>query len=392
MKILQLCNKSPLPPKEGGSIAMYHLAQALISAGHEIDVLTVTTPKYAPDNKIIKQFEDKNYTFDFQYIDTDIKVSGALRSLFCGESYHVARFRNEASMKKLVHKLNEKKYDVVLFETLYMSSYLETVRQHSDAKCVLRSHNIEHQIWQGVSEKEKNILKRTYLKYLTKKLKQFELKMIPLFDAIACISEAEMLYYRIISANCNAGIVPFGISEPETREINSEAQGFYHLGSMDWMPNVEGVEWFLKYVVPILEKKAPEIRIDIAGRNMPERFLNFKSPVVNIIGEVDDALIFAAKHATLVVPLFSGSGIRIKIIEAMSLGKAVISTSIGAEGILAENGKHIFIADDPQSFARYMMKLDSEPETIANIGANAKKLIITNHNYQAVLSAFDKLV
>lgn len=392
MRILQLCNKSPLPPKEGGPIAMYHLAKALISAGHQVDVLAVSTPKFSPDNQTIENHTDKLYNIETEFINTNISVKGAFMAFLKAKPYHVERFISQRFSEKLLQKVKQHQYDLVIFETLYMAPYLRVVRENSNAVCVLRSHNIEHQIWKRVAFNEKNPLKRKYIQYLADKLRTYENSKIPEFDAVACISNYEKQYYHLIAPDTASEVVPFGIQIPETPLQGYEGSGFYHMGSMDWMPNIEGIKWLLKYVVPVIEKNAPEIRVNLAGRNMPAWVYENKSPVLNVIGEVDDAAKFIGSQSVLLVPLLSGSGIRIKIIEAMSMGKAVISTTTGAEGIHVIHEENIFLADDPQSFAEAIIYLYTHPEKVYSTGKKGRELMMKNHNYQAAVASFDKLL
>lgn len=392
MNILQLCNKSPLPPKEGGSIAMYHLAQALITNGHSVDVLSVSTPKYNPSQIIIDEFLKSDYTYENVFINTNVTAAGAIKSFLKGEPYHIIRFIHDNFSKVLLEKLQKKKYDLVIFETLYMSPYLDVVRENSDAICMLRSHNIEHQIWKRIALNENNLLKKWYLNYLANGLKKYEIQTIGNFDLIACISDAEKEYYRSVSPGCRAELLPFGIEISVSEQNSARGSGFYHIGSMDWWPNIEGIQWLLHHVIPVLEKKCPQIRISLAGRNMPEWVRDCKSPIIEVIGEVNNATEFIESKSVLIVPLLSGSGIRIKIIEAMSVGKAVISTTTGAEGIHVTNDVDICLADEPEAFADAIIKLFHHPEKASSVGLKGMELIAVNHSYNSAYSAFEKLI
>ncbi len=393
MRILQLCNKSPLPPREGGAIAMYHLALALIQSGHHVDVLAVTTPKFSHDQQMAKNFEGPRSSFEYCFIDTSVKVSGAISAFIMRKPYHVVRFDNDIFRQKLLKKIQLSNYDLVIFETVYMACYLEDVKKHSKAFCLLRSHNIEHQIWKRIASHEKNILKKFYFRHLSKMLKKYERKIAGLFNAIGCISPTEAEYYRALCSSCRANVLPFGLNiSDDTSDDYSGGRDFYHIGSMDWLPNIEGIRWLINYVVPVLEREAPQVRIHLAGRNMPEWLEKYSSPSVVIHGEVEDALKFASDKMGLLVPLLSGSGIRIKMIEAMAMGKAVIATSIGAEGINVKHERDILIADDPVEFAGAIIRLFNYPEEAERIGRNGKQLVLGEHTYQAALAALEKLL
>ena len=138
------------------------------------------------------------------------------------------------------------------------------------------------------------------------------------------------------------------------------------------MPNVQGVEWFLKEVWPLVHKEIPNAKVHIAGRHMSSDFLNRKVPGVNFVGEVENAKNFIQKYAISVVPLLSGSGIRIKIIEGMALGKAIVTTSVGVEGINT-NKTNCFVADTPEQFAQSMIELYKDESIIEKTSSDARK-------------------
>jgi len=391
MKILQICNKSPIPPKEGGPIAMYHLAQALISAGHNVDVLAIETPKYTASKKDIDKYTNSSYTYQAIFVDTTVKLMTAAYSFLRNAPYHVERFENNKVKKQLQSMLKSKQYDIILFETLYMTPYLQICRKFSKATCVLRSHNIEHQIWERLKNNETNLLKKLYLTQLTNALKRYEQQHLDKYDAIACISQGEVQYYNSFINLNKIKVVPFGV-EIQNTKINNEINHFYHIGSMDWLPNIEGIEWLIKKVLPILQKSENSIKLFLAGRNMPEWLSSFQNEMLEVVGKVDDINTFLHDKAVLVVPLFSGSGIRIKIIEAMSLGKIIISTSLGAEGIAYQNEKNILIADTADTFAKTMIEVSQNIDNYKQIGIEAKKLIEQKHSYNNVIDSFNNLI
>jgi glycosyltransferase involved in cell wall biosynthesis len=155
---------------------------------------------------------------------------------------------------------------------------------------------------------------------------------------------------------------------------------FFHIGSMDWMPNQEGIKWFMDNCMPILAQEFPENKILLAGRNMPKWVDNYKFHNLEIIGEINNAIDFINSCDIMFVPLFSGSGIRIKIVEGMSLGKVIISTTIGAEGIDCSDGINILIADTPEQFIEKFRFCVDNPNHCKIIGANAIALINDRHN------------
>jgi glycosyltransferase involved in cell wall biosynthesis len=214
-------------------------------------------------------------------------------------------------------------------------------------------------------------------------LKSYELGKLNDYDGIVSITKNDGDFF--VKNGCKIPLIdiPFGISLAkfkEERNIQTEFPSLFHIGAMNWIPNVEGIKWFLDKVWPQVHLDFPELKFYIAGREMPDWITNLKLKNIEVVGEVDDALDFIASKSIEVVPLFSGSGIRIKIIEGMAAGKAVISTSIGAEGINVQNGKNILLANDPESFVKAIKKCVEDQHYCDEIGIRAKALIEKDHD------------
>ena len=398
MKILFLCNKSPYPPKEGGPMAMNANIEGLIAAGHQVKVLALNTNKYfvKPD-EIPQQYIDKT-KIELIYQDLSIKPFNAFLNLFSKKSFHVERFISESFAEKIVETLEQDKYDIVQLEMLYMTPYINVIRKHSKAKIILRSHNVEHLIWERVMAITENPLKRYYLAGLTRKLKNYELNAINQYDGIATISKKDAEFYLKNNSSVPVEDISFGV-DMNQYEVSSESFEFpslFHLGSMNWMPNEEGIKWFIETTWNLVSKKYPDLKFYLAGRMMPEWLENLTKENIDVIGEVDDAQEFINSKAVMIVPLFSGSGIRIKIIEGMALGKAIVSTEIGAEGIAYTHGKNILIANTPEEFLNEIEKFVSNKAYCDEVGANARKLIENNHDIgtitQKLLSFYQRVL
>ena len=400
MRILQLCNKPPYPPLEGGSIAMNNITQGLLDASHELKVVAISSFKNEVNiDEFPKEYLDKT-KFESVFVDLRIKPKAAFINLFSKNSYHVQRFISLNFENKLKQILGEETFDIVQLETLFMTPYIKVIRQFSDAKIVLRSHNIEHLIWKRVAKFEKNALKRWYINRLATTLSNYEKKTINQYDGIASISKKDIEYF--IKEGCIKPItdITFGIDVENFNTNNSslkESQiSLFHIGAMNWIPNQEGIKWFLVNVWQDINAIFNNLELYLAGRKMPEWLLNSTYPNVIIKGEVEDSKEFVNSHSIMIVPLFSGSGLRIKIIEAMALGKTVISTTIGAEGINYTNNENIIIADSKEEFISAITTCIDNPEFCKTIGLNASKLIKAEHNNriitQRLVSFYEDLI
>lgn len=376
MRILQLCHKPPCPPKDGGCIAMNILTKGLLKAGCTVKVLSIHTHKHDFE----PQHLDKSYltetAIESVFVDTRINLVDAFSNLITQDSYNVSRFFSPDYDKVLTRVLNGQTYDVVLLESLFMTPYIDTIRRHSKAQVILRSHNLEYIIWERVAKGSKNPAKKTYLKLLAKQLKLHEMNVFKEVDGIVAISSSDDLKYKKMGFKGKLITIPFSIdSEKMTFTPFKANKQLFHLGSMDWMPNVEGVEWFLNEIWPGVIKKNPAIELWIAGREMSSELRLRKDKNLHVLGAVNDAYSFMKEHGIMIVPLLSAGGIRVKIIEGMALGVPIVSTTIGAEGIGCIHNENILIANTPKEFADAIERLMSSPELGKRIAENARKLV-----------------
>ena len=186
MRVLQITNKPLLPLIDGGCIAMHQITQSLLQNKVAVDVLSIATPKHT--------FKKELYTtFNAQaaFVDTSIQPFKAFRQSFKTQPYILKRFESKDFEALIIDTLKKNSYDIIHFESLYTTPYLEVVKKHSNAKLVYRAHNIEHQIWEANASLEKNAFKKAYLQRMAKQLKKVEETIPALFDAIVPISATD---------------------------------------------------------------------------------------------------------------------------------------------------------------------------------------------------------
>ncbi len=267
-----------------------------------------------------------------------------------------------------------------------MSPYIETLRKYSKAKIVLRAHNIEHLIWQRLAKSTRNPLKGFYLNHLATTLKNYEYNILDAYDGIVPITRKDSDFF---GSACNKPVIPisFGVNPDQwsLNETDPIENALFHIGSMNWLPNEEGIKWFLSEVWPLLHQTLPSLKLYLAGREIPTWLRELQLNNVEVVGEAPNAQEFIRSKSISIAPLLSGSGIRIKIIESMVMGKAVIATTIGAEGINYTRGKDIMIADTPEAFREAVKYLYENPEHRIKIGNNARRLILEEHNNPALV-------
>lgn len=388
MKILMLCNKSPWPKREGGPIAMHAMISGLLQAGHSVKVLAANTNKYNVDPETVPvDFKEKT-DIEFVTIDLSLSIWGALFNFLKGTSYHVSRFHTKAFAQKITEILLHDTFDIIQLETLHMATYLDIIRKYSKAPVVLRAHNIEHKIWQRIAENCPNPVKRIYINHLYRTLRRFEFGVLNKMDGIVAITPVDARNFDRLSHSTNIVSIPFGINLETlpANPVQPAEPSLFHIGTMNWFPNEEGIRWLIDEVWPKVSQRLPEIELHLAGRYMPEWLQKLSVPRITVDGEVPDVWEYMQRFSIMVVPLFSGSGIRIKIVEAMAAGKAIITTAIGAEGINYENGQHLIIAKDARSFTDAVIKICNDRQLRDSLGKNARLLIAKEHDNRKLMN------
>lgn len=381
MKVLQICHKIPYPPHDGGSIAIYNTSIGLLENEIEVNVLAINPSRDHINIDIIPEAYKAQTKFTSVDVDTGIRPGKAFLNIFSQKSYFAERFDSTEFQKAIIEKITSETYDVIQLEHLYMCVYIEPIRKYSDAKIVLRTQNVEFEIWKGYLKNMSNPLKKIFVQVAAKRLKNFEISSLSKVDGIIAITSKDADTFKQYISDVPVIDVPVSFRDSLLTKVDGEKQyekfpAVYHLGSMDWRPNVEAINWFIKDIFPLVVKKLPDIRIYLAGKKMPQFLFQKSNGNLIVEGKVEDAVKYQEDKAIMFVPLLSGSGIRAKIIEGMSMGKTVISTSVGAQGIACTNNENILIADTPEEFAIQFEKCVNSEQRCRKIGNNAKKFAI----------------
>ncbi|QEM13261.1 glycosyltransferase family 4 protein [Mucilaginibacter rubeus] len=387
MKILILTHRVPFPQNGGYAIVVCNTIKGLIALGHEVALVALNGKKYhgsvqTTEDELLQKIQYTSYD-----ININVSVLDAIGNLFSKKSNDVDRYYDAEFEKLLLRELRQTAYDVIQFEGLFVTPYLAAVRKHAKARLIYRSHNIEHQVWMRLAQQKSDLFKKWYLHLLARKVKDYELQQLNKFDAIAVFTNEDKKTLLSYGATIPVEIFPVGISLPDYKPNynKTEFPSLFFLGSLDWMPNREGIEWFIESFYKDLTDGDLRVKFYVAGHNIPDSFDDYEvMGKIFIQGEVDDASEFVNSKAIMVVPLLSSGGMRVKIVEGMAMEKCIISTSLGAEGINFTNGSNILIANNRQEFYDAIERCITDEEFCRNIGLNARRLIEEQHDVHVV--------
>lgn len=384
LKILQVCPKYPYPLVDGGAIAMFNMTRAFYNGGHDVTVLGMNTAKHNIDLKDFPDSIRRMANFHAVEVNTQTQLFDALASFMFArrESYHVRRFTSDLFEQELIHILTgEEDFDVIQLETLYMAIYLPLIRKYApDALISLRIHNIEHEIWKRIADNTRNPLWNFVYSETAKRIEEYERKVFAegKYDVLVPITrrdggKAKGLGNERPDRFCLSGM---DMATIDSQRIKQDYNTVFFLGALDWRPNLEGLQWFLKFVWPIIHRTYPDVKFHIAGRRMPNSISGLKGKNIVIDGEVPDAVAYMKSKGVMIAPLFSGSGMRVKLMEGMAYGKAIVGTHISAEGIPGvRHGDHMLLTDDSVEFANHVSVLLEDHNLLRTLGNHAKSLV-----------------
>ena len=366
--------------------------------GVDITLFSINPSKHRVDVDDIYDPVFDNIKFYSFSLDTEVNIWGAFFNIFSNQSYNVSRYYDDEAAKLLEEVLKENEFDIIQFEGLFIVPYLDVVKANSKAKIIYRAHNIEFDVWERIAMTESFTPRRRYLQFLARRLKVYETEQINRFHQIFAISEQDR--QSIVRFGGQAGIEVFPVALDFDKYVSDASKTsfptLFHLGAMDWRPNKEGLEWFLDEIWPDIEKLSSELRFYIAGKNMQREFFEYDSDNLVVEGEVFDAVEFINSKAIMIVPLLSGSGMRVKIIEGMAMSKCIIATSMAAEGIKCMHDKDILIADTADEFYRAILKCITNPNKWREIGENARRTVERDHDISSIsermLNIYQKLL
>jgi glycosyltransferase involved in cell wall biosynthesis len=387
MHILIITNRIPFPLKDGASIATYNLAKGAHQLGHQVTMLCMN-PSRDPGDPKARELQE---VADVISIDVDNKITmiGAALNLLATKPFHISRFQSSVFSDVLTDLLTkaerEGTFDLIVLDGLFVTQYAPVIRSKTQATLVYRAHNAEHLIWQGVAQQTRG-LKGWYIERQARKLKKYEQHAIEQFDRVIALSESDANIFRTLGCTTPITVSPLGVEVPAL--IPDEAAEFpslFFIGSLDWIPNQEGLRWFLDQVWPLVHKVHPDLQFHIAGKRAPDWIREIRLNGVNFVGEVEDAGAFMKSRGLMVIPLLSGSGMRIKILEGASLGKSMVTTSKGLEGIDFQHEREVLVADAPEEFAQAILKCVDHKTFYESLGRSAHASVQSKYENKTLI-------
>jgi len=366
----------------GASTRNYHLLKTL-ARQHRVSLLAQVDSAEAAAYSDTPQLED--IAENVQLVALPASHPKRLRqfmSVAQGKSYSLGVSRVEKVQKALDVLLSHDHYDAVLFESVLLAGY--RLPQH--IRVIIDQHNIEHELLYRTCQYERKWLRKWYNWWEYRLLKPAEIELCRKANLILVTSERERLLLQSMLPDNVSEVVPNGVDTETFQEICVEqevAKQIIFTGAMDYYPNIDAVLSFAQRCWPRIRIQIPDATWQIVGRNPPPEVRRLAGiPGINVTGTVPDVRPYLAASALAIAPLSIGGGTRLKILEALAMRKAVVSTSLGCEGLAVEPGKHLIAADQPEVFAQAVIELIGNPGRRRALGIAGRSLVEAEYSWE----------
>lgn len=392
MHLLWLKTELLHPVDKGGRIRTYNMLRAL-KRKHRITYLTLDNGGAAQDAAA----RAAEYCHDLIRVPFTeaprrsprfwLELAGNLMSPL---PYAVAKYRSDAMRAEIERAVRERGVDLVVCDFLFPS---QNVPDGLPCRTVLFQHNVEAMIWKRHAQVREGRLSHGYFKAQWRRMARFERAECRRFDQVVAVSSDDAEVLEREYGLSGVADVPTGVDTDYFRPSGAEAQEPFDLvftGSMDWMPNEDGILWFVDEILPRIHRRRPEATLTVVGRNPPPRIaaLAGRDARLRVTGTVPDVRPYLERASVFVVPLRVGGGTRLKVYEALAMERALVSTTIGAEGLPVTDGRHLLLADDPAAFADAVVGLLDDPARSRQLGADGAAFVREHFGWDRVADDF----
>jgi glycosyltransferase involved in cell wall biosynthesis len=393
MKVIWVKAGGLVPLDSGGKIRSYHIASELAKT-HEVTLFTFYARESNDEHHTLRPVFSKVVTHPL-----DISAGRGfgeslsyLKSFFARLPYSITKYCRPEVARHLRQVLCAEKYDVILCDFLTPAA---AIPFDLNIPVVIFTHNVEATILQRHWEVAANPAWKYVFKREYEKMREAELYYLRECAHVLTVSDADKAFFAKDISPSKISTIPTGVDVDYFQPmLGEELDSLVFTGSMDWMPNEDGIIFFVKQILPLVRQTRPAVKLWVVGRKPSNEIkaLAEIDPGIAVTGRVENIRPFIAKGSVYIVPLRVGGGTRLKIFEAMAMGKAVVSTTIGAEGLPVTSGSDIVLTDDPSQFANAVCRLLESVEDRKRIGSAARKLVETEYSWAAAAKNLDNLL
>lgn len=394
MKILWVKAGGLVPPDTGGKIRSYNILRELVRE-HSVTFFSFYAAHPNDSHANLKQIFDRVVCVPLslpvpksraEMLDYGIRLLSA-------QPYLITKYCRAEVRRKLRVLLQRETYDVIVCDFV---SPAGVIPWDSRIPKVLFTHNVEAVIWQRHYEVATNPFWKAISWWEWRKTAAAEQRYLRLADRVLTVSETDRDTFGTFLDARKITVIPTGVDVGYFQPVPTEEtpDSLVFTGSMDWLPNEDAIFYFVEAILPLIKEQHPSVSLEVVGRNPSRRLQGLleTEKSVHLTGWVEDIRPFLARGSVCIVPLRIGGGTRLKIFEAMAMGKAVVSTAVGAEGLPVQTGQNILLADTPNDFAASVASLLRDSCQRRRLGTAARRLVLENYSWRKVAETFSRVL
>ncbi len=394
MRILWVKAGGLVPPDTGGKIRSYNILREL-ARRHSITFFSFHGAHENDQHPGLKDVFERVVCVPLALPAP--KSSGELADygirLFSPQPYGITKFCRREVRQQLRALLKQEEYDVILCDFLTPAG---VIPWDSPIPKVLFTHNVEAMIWKRHYEIAKNPVWKGISWWEWRKMEAAERRYLRLADRVLTVSETDRDAFASFLPGQTITVIPTGVDVDYFKPMPVEElpNSLVFTGSMDWLPNEDAICYFVEAILPLVKPQCPDLVLEVVGRN-PSRKLQAlaeNEKALRLTGWVEDIRPFLARDSVCIVPLRIGGGTRLKIFEAMAMGKAIVSTTVGAEGLPVQSGENILLADTPNDFAESVLSLMRDVKQRRRLGSAARTLVEENYSWSKIADGFSRIL
>ena len=383
MKILFLSPTVPFPLTDGGRIRVFNLLKQIATRSDVTLLALETQPADADGVAELQQLGIQVHLVPNAPTLPRVSFGTLVTAFLKQQPITIARYALPAYRQKFRELVATEGFDLVHYEMFHTAQF----RMDTDLPGVLSQQNVDSEIWRRLCGETTNPFYK--FAYWTQQLafQRYERVISPKFDAVTCTSDIDAAVFQRHCSEDTIEIIPNGVDITHYQpDFTSEAPAhLIYIGSMDWYPNEDAVAFFADEALPQIQEKVPDVQFSIVGGNPSARVKRLaEREGIVVTGRVPEIKPYFAEATVFVVPLRIGSGTRLKILEALAMGKSIVSTSVGAEGLDLKDRKEIFIADEPIAFADAVIRLLTDPTLRRRIGKNGRARVEQDYDWRSI--------
>ena len=362
-----------------------------IAEKHQVTLLSfLWNDQQVPAAKELEKYFHKVITVKIKKPSKLRFLQESISNIFSFSPLVIHKYFSNEMKNRLIELLNEEKFDVIHFDHLHMAQYRIYVKIKIT---ILDEHNIEYIIWDRYCETESNFLKKAFLIWQRKKMKDYEKNIVQRFHLCLTVSTQDMQILKTLSPNTDVTVINNGVDINYFRSFkeNEEPYSLVFTGSMNWLPNEDAMVYFINDIYPLIKKSVPDVKLYIVGHSPTAKINRITvNQNITVTGLVRDVRPYLNRSQVFIVPLRIGGGTRLKILEAMAMQKPVVSTAIGHEGINILHNENIITADNPEDFANSIINLFNNQQLRNKLGENGRKLVEKEYSWGTISSILEE--